>query len=271
MYPVYVLAILILFIYYLAIHKEIDYYGLLLNILMIQSWIPNYALSFNTPGWSLSVELFFYITFPFLFNHFYKKLPLKKLILPLFICFIISQIVLHVLLNSIFFEGHPSASHNFTYYFPLMHFSEFLIGNLAGLFFLKVIKIKNYDLPIISLIMLTVIVLKINIRISYHNGMLAFLFIPIIILISANNGQITKISNMKLPVFLGEISYSIYILQKPIFLWVNKIMHYLSLDNKIIIFYSATLILIIISGVSYTYFETPLRKRINKKVIITTT
>tara|TARA_R110000751_G_scaffold28245_2_gene73851 strand:- start:1720 stop:2484 length:765 start_codon:yes stop_codon:yes gene_type:complete len=165
-YPVYGLAIVILLAYYLSLGKTIDYKGLFLNISMLQSWTPGYALSFNSPGWSLSIELFFYISFPFLFNHFYKKHPLKKLILPIFIFFFASQLSLHFLIHSNIYQGFPSKSHDFVYYFPLMHFNEFLIGNLAGLFFLKGFKIKNYDLHIIGLIILLITLLKTNTGIS---------------------------------------------------------------------------------------------------------
>ena len=65
--------------------------------------------------------------------------------------------------------------------------------------------------------------------------------------------------------FLGEISYSIYILQKPIFYCAKWIMKYLNINNGTIVFYSALFILIIISGVSFKYFETPLRRKINRK------
>lgn len=72
-YPVYGLAILILLAYWLALKKPIDYKGLFLNLTLLQSWIPGYALSFNGTGWSLAVEMFFYFTFPFLFNYIYRS------------------------------------------------------------------------------------------------------------------------------------------------------------------------------------------------------
>lgn len=266
-YPVFFLAIIILLVYFVILGRPIDYKGLILNITMVQSWIPGFALSFNGPGWSLAVEMFFYLSFPFLFNRFYKRYSYKKLIVPILIFFIGSQIALHFMLYSSFYTGFPSKSHDLIFYLPLMHLSEFLIGNLAGMFFLKGIKVRNYDLPIIILVVFIVVLLKMKIGINYHNGMLAFVFVPMIILISANNGFITRISNYKTLVFLGEISFGIYILQKPVYTWINGIMKYFNIDNINVIFYVSLSVLLISSAISYKFFETPLRKLINKKRI----
>lgn len=262
-YPVYFLAIVILFIYLLAFKQPIDYKGLFLNFTMTQSWFPGYALSFNTPGWSLAVEMFFYISFPLLFNLFYKKYSLNKLILPILLVFIVSQLALHSLTSQSFYQGYPSKSHDFIFYFPLMHFSEFLIGNLAGLFFIKGIKKRNYDLLIIGLIIILYFWLKFNSTFNFHNGMLAFVFVPLIVLISSNNGILTNVSKGKIFVFLGEISYGIYILQKPIYAWVNDIMYYFNIGNPTRNFYAALFTLIIFSAVSYKLIEGPLRRKIN--------
>jgi len=62
-YPVYILALLIIVA---AKYKTvIDQPELLpLHLTMLQAWIPGYPITLNTPGWSLSVEAFFYLCFP---------------------------------------------------------------------------------------------------------------------------------------------------------------------------------------------------------------
>jgi peptidoglycan/LPS O-acetylase OafA/YrhL len=232
---------------------------------MIQSWFPGYALSFNGPGWSLAVELFFYLSFPLLFNRFYNKYALKKVAVVVIIIFIISQAVFYLLLISEFYEGYPSKSHDFIYYFPVMHLNEFLIGNLTGLIFIKGIKEKNYDWAIVGLIILFSIILKFNSNVNLHNGMLAVVLVPLIILISSNNGRLTNIFTAKVFVFLGEISYGIYILQKPVYVWVSGIMiNYFKIESSTLVFYMTLVTLIICSAISYTYIEAPIRKKINK-------
>jgi peptidoglycan/LPS O-acetylase OafA/YrhL len=263
-YPVYGLSILTLITYKILTSQPLNLRDIFLNITIVQSWIPEFALSLNSPGWSLSVEVFFYITFPFLLNKFYSKCTFYKLITPIIVFFIVSQIVLHVLIKYFTSIGFPSYSHNLIFYFPLMHFNEFLIGNLAGLFFIKGIKVRNYDYHIVIIIIFLFLLLLFKLEINFHNGMLSFIFIPFIILISSNNGYITKLFNTKYCVFFGKISFGMYILQVPVFYWVGGFIKYINISNPVIIFYSSLTILILFSSICYVYFETPLRKSINK-------
>ena len=169
--------------------------------------------------------MFFYIIFPLLFNNLYKTYPSKYLFIIIAIFFIASQVVLAILFKSSFYNPNPpSTSHDFLFYSPIIHINEFLVGNMVGLFFIEnKIKTRNYDLPIIGLLVLLILVIKYNKTFFiFHNGLLAFIFVPFILLLSANNGFITKFVNMKIPVFLGEISYSIYILQYAVFTFWGK-------------------------------------------------
>lgn len=264
-YPAYFLAIIVFLFYFLVQFKPFDIKGLILNFTFLQSWIPGYALSFNAPGWSLSVEMFFYLLFPLLFNYFYKRYSVNKLLIPILLLFVTSQILLHVLRYSTFYKGFPSASNDLIFFFPLMHLSEFLVGNIAGLFFLKGVKKRNYDFYIFMLIIILILLLISHSGINYHNGMLAFVFVPLIILISSNNGISTKILTTKYLVFLGEISYGIYIFQKPVFFWVSGILKYYNINNSALNFYLTVTVLLILSAISYKFIETPLRKIVNKK------
>ena len=97
--------------------------------------------------------------------------------------------------------------------------------------------------------------------------MMAFVFVPLIVFVSANNGLLSKISSNKSLVFLGEISYGIYILQKPVYEYVIKIMKYLNIHSSTFIFYTFLIVLILFSALSYKFFEVPLRNIINRKVV----
>ncbi|WP_158976400.1 acyltransferase [Cellulophaga sp. L1A9] len=265
-YPVYFLALIIVLAFKIYYHKDSQLGDLLLNLTMIQSWIPGKALSFNYPAWSLSVELFFYVLFPFLYNTFYSKIAFSKLVVPILSIFAISQLLFHWGIYSASYEGFPSKFHDFLFYFPPMHLAEFLIGNLAGIYFIKKLSSseKNYDLIIFILFGLIPFVLFYNTDFIFHNGLLAVLFLPIIILMSANKGLLTTLSKYKPLVFLGEISYGIYILQSPIFAWTKAFLKDNQFTNETSKFYIATAVLILSSALCFIYIETPLRKILKK-------
>lgn len=263
-YPVYFLAILLVFIHYTLNRQSIDYSGLFLNIYAVQAWVPSKAISFNSPAWSLAVEFFFYAVFPFVLKYLFTKTNFKKTALAVIIFWLISQALFNLVYYSHYNEGVDSNLHNFLYYFPIMHLSSFLIGTLAGYYFLNInSKVqRNYDLVLIFIIALLIIVLKFPIGLNYHNGLLAIIFVPFIILLSLNNGVMTKVFNKPAFVFLGEISYGMYILQYPVFTWVRSALKQVSIRDNTSIFYISLIFLVIISGISYRFIETPLRNKI---------
>jgi peptidoglycan/LPS O-acetylase OafA/YrhL len=267
-YPIYLLALLLVVSFKIIAHSQVNFNEFILNLFTLQAWFPGNVLSLNGPGWSLSVEFFFYAIFPMLFNFIYTKIDYTKLIIPIILIWIISQILLHLLFYSDFYEGYPSQSHDILHYFPLLHLNEFLIGNLTGLIFINYKKksSKNFDWVILSLIIASLFLLKYSKGLNLNDGILAFIFAPLIFLISLNTGVITSISKNKYLIFLGDISYGIYILQIPTFALCGKILSRLSIQNASAQFYSSLLFLIIASGFSYVFIETPLRNLIKKYI-----
>ncbi|WP_078213318.1 acyltransferase [Flavobacterium sp. LM5] len=266
-YPVYLLAIFL--ILGIKIFRNVNITDLFLNIFMIQSWIPQKALTINYPGWSLSVELFFYITFPFLINKVYSTQKLKNNTIWIILFWIISQLVYHLITHNnlkIPYYEIKDISYN-----PFMHLNEFLIGNLAGLFFIT--KLKNNQNNYLPYILLTILflifLLKFPIGLNFHNGFLAIIFVPLIFLISLSTDKITKIFTNYKFVFLGEISFGIYILQAPVWTIFSdyRMEKYFSIHKESDFtssFIIRLFILIILSSLSYVYFEKPLRNKIKK-------
>lgn len=269
-YPVYLLALLLIVV---AKYKTLsdDILALPLHLSMLQAWIPSYPISLNTPGWSLSVEAFFYLIFPYLLFSLYKKGIKPLLIIGIFIWFI-TQFILLSLLNS---EDYlpKSLLHDFIYYNPLMHLNAFILGFLAGVFFknkkLKPLKYNTSWLILSAVLIASLIIAKpliedtLEIKLAFTNGLIAPAFIAFIILLSLEKSIITRILSNQWLVLLGEASFSLYILQKPLHgIYEKLIANKIPLSNELH-FYIFIILLVTASIISYKYLETPLRKRFN--------
>lgn len=264
-YPVFFLSIALLFLHTYIFDPAFSFRIIkhaILNLSLLQAWIPSKALQFNGPAWSLSVEAFFYIIFPYLFNKFYMKRSLLTVAIIVGGFWLLFQIDFYFLVRSPFNTGYPTPNHALIFFFPLMHLSAFLAGNLAGLFFVKKLagRTGRYDLPIILTVWAFILLLKNSFGFNSHNGFLAIVIVPFLIFMSLNRGVITKVFNTRLLVILGEISFGIYILQVPIFRLTTSIVRQLDITHDIQnLFYISFAVLIGFSALSYYYFEKPIR------------
>ncbi|AZA78935.1 acyltransferase [Chryseobacterium sp. G0186] len=252
-YPLYVVGLLL---YLITRYSNFSIDKGLLYLFGLQSWIPGEAMILNFPGWSISVEFLFYLIFPWLYNHFYSK-GNKSIWVVTIIIWIITQLFCTLYADSSYYEGPHTESHELLYYFPLMHINEFLVGNLAGLFFVKNSKQKNYDIPVV-IIFTAVLLFLIFIPLFYHNGLMALLFIPLIIFISRNNGVLTRLFSLKPMEYLGEASYAIYITHIPVLYILREILNEYNLSIDIV-FCIYIVVLIVTSILFYQFIEKPLR------------
>lgn len=264
-YPVYILTILLVFFY------DKDYVGkgvdLFLSVLMLQSWLPHKALILNYPSWSISVEIFFFILFPFLLNRIYSRMKFRNIFIIVVLFWLMSQIVHNLIYSEVItvpFYGKKDMM-----YFPVLHLNEFLVGNLSGLFFIKYYKDykKNYTIPIVVSLIIIMLLLKFPVGLNLHNGLLAVIFCPFIILLALSNDKITQFFSKKIFVFLGEISFGVYLLQYPVWMFFSDdvMSRYFSLHKDFDYtssFLVRVLILLLVASLSYLYFEKPAKKLI---------
>ncbi|WP_250253763.1 acyltransferase [Chryseobacterium sp. Marseille-Q3244] len=259
-YPLYVLGLLL---YLVTRYSDFSIYKGFLYLLGLQSWIPGGAMVLNFPGWSISVEFLFYLLFPLLYNHFYSK-GNKSVWVITIIIWIITQAFCSLYSESSYYKGPHTESHELLYYFPLMHINEFLVGNLAGLYFVRNSRQKNYDIPIVIIFGLIILSLMFT-SFFYHNGLMALLFIPLIILISRNNGVLSRLFSLKPLEYLGEASYAIYITHIPVLYILRELLKWGKYKFSIdIVFGIYVIFLIIICILFYQFIEKPLRDYLKK-------
>jgi len=273
-YPVYLLALLIIVA---AKYKTLadDWATLPLHLFLLQSWIPGYPITLNTPGWSLSVEAFFYLCFPFLLFWIYKY-KAKSLVIFSIIFWIATQFVLLNLLNSDAYAPKTKL-HDFIYYNPIMHLNTFIMGLLCGVYFKKkgdkAVTKNNGGWLFVSFVLIFFLIWArpyfeeyLGYKIAYTNGLLSPFFLLFIVLLAANKGVVSKILSHSWLILLGEASYSLYILQKPIHGLYDKIIAPRINLSETSHFYIFLMLLILISILSYLYLERPARKSIRSRL-----
>ena len=263
--PVYLIALA------LAIGPNSKATAIILNLTFLQSWFPPYPLSVNFPAWSLSVEMFFYLSFPFILANLKKTSPTQFMMIA-GIVWGFTQMVIMNLLNSPFYAGFPSVSHDLIYFFPISHLNSFLLGMGAASMFLKN-KVRwkiptLYSLPLIaSLFALIIFGYKFEQMISFLMGhdwkfggsFYAPVFMALILTTALSDNLFTKILSLKLPVLLGEASYALYILQFPMYKifynWIRPLFPFGGLD---LIVYLAFLTMA--SIISFYCLEKPVKR-----------
>jgi len=272
-YPVYLVAIVLMAV---ASYSDLadKPLALPLHLTMLQAWLPGYPMTLNNPGWSLSVEAFFYLCFPLLLAVIYRY-GLKYLAFAALVSWLITQYVLLASINSADYTAN-GLLHDFVYYNPLMHINAFLAGLVCGALFKQNADKATSPKPIwlLASLLLIIVLLEarpwiesaIGFKLAYTNGLIAPAFLLFIWLLASSRGKIQQWLSHPLLVLLGEASFSLYILQKPVFGIYNKVLEKRLNLGEIADFYVALILLIIISIASYKLFETPARSLINRKL-----
>jgi peptidoglycan/LPS O-acetylase OafA/YrhL len=153
-YPAYLFSLLFCapFFFYAATHLPIPFFAWashhmklasFLPLVLLQSWVPPGAMSWNPVAWSLSVEALFYFLFPFLLPLLAKR-SRGALFAVAGLCWAISLSVTgwYALTNPDHLTVMDSDQLgafwlNAIKFFPLMRLPEFILGMAAGLIFLK--------------------------------------------------------------------------------------------------------------------------------------
>jgi peptidoglycan/LPS O-acetylase OafA/YrhL len=281
-YPVYLLGVVLMAIPFgLGVEgTRLDPLALLLNVLLLQAWIPQYALSLNSPGWSLSVEAFFYLAFPWLLILMARMRSGRAMLVFTATVWLLTQVVYHWGYRRLL-GPNPVVSHELLHYHPLLHLNAFLIGMCAGILvkrngqYLKTFG-AQHRLAILAVLCLSAAVAialmtRLNrvsdpILLSTTNGLIAPLFAVFVAALSIDNSRLSSILRLAPFVLLGEISYAVYILQIPVawFLRMTFSGRWTVAPATLFAIYLA--VLIAASFLVYRYYEKPLRAGLRRRL-----
>ena len=233
----------------------------ILTAVMQQSWLTSTATLWNAPAWSLSVEAFFYLTFPFLIRVI-ARIPARRLPAALVIAFLVAM--LGPLLG---FWDNPTKSYDalptdFPRFLlmvnPLLRLPEFVFGILLGRLW------QHESMPSRAVGPLTIIFGSAAAlvlfsgsvpRVFIGNGLLApFWAVLICALAQGWPAWLYQFLSSRPMVALGEASYGMYILQVPVGFYFFRWYH----GPAGVITY--LVLLTVLSLLSFHYFETPARR-----------
>ncbi|WP_037034804.1 acyltransferase [Rahnella sp. WP5] len=245
------------------------------NLLLLNTWVDDVHYFFvgNRPSWSLCIEAMFYLSFPFLFRVI-KTIPEKFDLAGLIIVTAASLLVQTYIYLWVepdkMMGAFPISQQHFwvSYIFPPSRIFEFLAGMFAARLLMNGRMLVLTKTASFTLLAATYIG---SMYIPYQFSMSVVFIIPVCLLIVSIAGDDLKyrntLLNSKTSVWLGEISYSFYMVHfLVLFYFLNLTAgRKFSLPEGIALIAVALVLSVSFASFLYKYFEVPVMKLILEK------
>ncbi|HUL33971.1 MAG TPA: acyltransferase [Candidatus Eisenbacteria bacterium] len=258
-YPVYLLSLLLLVPFQF---HSLDHRTALTVLVMLQAWNPWRAEltgAWNYPAWSLSVEAFFYLCFPFLQSWF--ATASRRTLYVLVAVFAFVTVFGHTSYESLGI-WNPRSYAAILIPLPLLRIPEFILGMVAGNFFVRfgALRQKTWMSLIAAVSSLIVLCSTAGPWVS----LAALPFLLFIYCLASSDDPVTALFRGPIMVLLGGASYAVYLLQLPVRDWVRVSFEWSALNRYVPDAPLTPIILVLFSILIFKYWEEPLRRQIRR-------
>lgn len=244
------------------------------NLLLLQSMGINKNLSWNSASWSISVEWWMYVVFPFLLIPFRKITGWKKIFI--FFGVVAGYLFIHYYLYPLSPTSKIALDPTIKYSLDVTYdygFIRCFFGFLFGMLLYDLYRVgwgrRYFKKDAVWFFTITAIVIAMALPTPDFISIIVF---ATIILASVHvEGIGTYILNLRPLLFLGDISYSLYLMHLPLMFFL---LHYLKKNTSLKLenlawstawLYAVIFITIVISisTITYRFIEVPMRQRLN--------
>lgn len=227
--PLYWLILLLVAVVWVSFGQGAATAGLWWHVLAIQAWSGdlNLAYSWNSPGWSVGVELFLYAIFPLLILLSGLLTSTRKVVI--FAILVVAAmatlvILFHLTGNDKLPLSDPDSAHRWIYRSPLLRLGDFTLGISGALIYTRerdrpnLIKAAPLVAAAMSLLMLGLMTVPqlLNSSPSYDLAYAVPGAVLILSLALSPHRGIARFLGSVALVALGELSYAFYLIHVPV-------------------------------------------------------
>ncbi|WP_267813794.1 acyltransferase family protein [Pseudomonas sp. RtIB026] len=233
--------------------------ALLLNVSLFQALIAKASVyfSFNAPSWSLSVEFFFYLLFPFLISFS------TRVLVSVVVFVVLLKVVLALLVGG-------ALEHFLFYIFPPLRLADFLVGILLFRLYVggPVYTFRQASFCQALSLFVLVAFFSLGQYIPQSHRFDIYYLLPMACLVFSfahQQGVLAQAISSRLLVLLGEASFAFYLVHQLVIIVGQEVRLRLNSDHAVltdagfaVVYFSISLALSIFL---FKYYETPARMK----------
>lgn len=246
---------------------------------LLQAWWPDAACRWNCPGWSLSVEAFFYAVFPWLGPWVCRGAPRSALLRGATMwmaCLLFPMCYLLIQPDGPGIRDFADAERwlDALKYSPVVHVGQFALGIGVARWQWSTtptterLVARAGVIALVGLAALPVLSRFVPYELL-HSGLAAPLFAAGIAKLAQGRGTVARTLGAAPIVAMGEASYSLYLLHLPLAGYVWYAAARLDPSGGSIVMFAtiATLLSLIVSVLTYRYYELPASQWLRQRAV----